>query len=795
MDLKSNLLLKSKAGFSSVGNSVNKNNKSLLKESLFEKFANPSSLKTAWFEIKGKPGNLTSGSDKNQEILKKLIENWFEDVSQKLLDGSYKYAFVKLVYISSKKNTKNKKVLKIESLRDKVLQKSLLNVLTSIYEGQHFFKKCSVEEYRNIITSFNAKVGSVQKKLIILKKKISYSKLVELIPVKFSEFSHGFRPNRSVHTALKNIKIQWKPVTYFAGCDITKAFDKVNYKILINEIKINIKDQRISDEIKKMLNVKSICFNFKKEFRSNSLTTPQGSVLSLFLFNMYMSRLDNFIEKLIKQNQKGIWKTNTKWTKIIRICDTSIPVKKRLKQWQILRKKALQNGIKKTKITKTEKLYYCRYVDDLFLGFVGEKKKFKQALTEIQTFIESDLKLCTTDFCISSAISDSTSFLGFSLKFPQVKAVIHKRKETRQFQKLRLITKIKKSNEFNKYIRLLEWAGKKYFKDFIIKYIRKSSQILINKSKLIQQLKKYGENEALKFLKSSLSEMEKNTPKIKYEFFSTLPRNPHLECALEFRQWQFTGKIREWVTKAESLANESFNEKMLEILDLKTKLAIGEARSQFLNALDKVEHCKTKSYVVKLITKNTFNDFSIKVVSHYKLENLAKKQTFISSIQQIKLLANIKDIEKKLVENGVLDKNNRPIANTRLINLKDHIIIEDYRKKGMRLLSFYSCADNISQLKVIVNYKLRYSLASTLARKHKTSVNQIFQKYRDNITIEIIFSEKMKNNSKKNEFKCQLSSYLSKDFVNTYQKKFLVDVCSYSTFKKIFEKNRLKKIA
>jgi retron-type reverse transcriptase len=71
-----------------------------------------------------------------------------------------------------------------------------------------------------------------------------------------------------------------------------------------------IKEQKIIDEIRKLFKYKAISFIIKKNNYTNNLGTPQNSPILPFLFNIYMSRLDTYIENYIKQNQKGIWKTN-----------------------------------------------------------------------------------------------------------------------------------------------------------------------------------------------------------------------------------------------------------------------------------------------------------------------------------------------------------------------------------------------------------------------------------------------------------------------------------------------------
>lgn len=79
--------------------------------------------------------------------------------------------------------------------------------------------------------------------------------------------------------------------------DIKKAFDNVNHKVLLNEIRNHINDQQVIDELHKMLTVKTIHI----ELEDKQLDTPQGSVLSPFLFNIYMHRLDQFMEDLKKE--------------------------------------------------------------------------------------------------------------------------------------------------------------------------------------------------------------------------------------------------------------------------------------------------------------------------------------------------------------------------------------------------------------------------------------------------------------------------------------------------------------
>lgn len=748
-NLKSNFTTSNKRSIFYCDNMIKKG--LTLKCSLFKEFSKPENLKIAWDSLRKESGKATPIKNIDQKVQIDLPWKYFFDISTKLITSSYKYTRPKETKIP-KTFIKRTQRLKIESLQDKIVQKTLLNILSPIFEGQKNFEKFSTN---------NNKRGDIP------------PKVYEKSSVMFSKFSHGFRPNRSIHTVLKNIKYTWKSVTYFAVCDLEKSFNKINHTILINKIKSVIKEQKILDEIWKMLKTKSVSFNLKKFYGTNSLGEPNGAIIAPFLYNIYMSILDEYIEKYMKQKQKEIGKSSPKWTKAINIPGMLIPIKEQLKTKKELYRKTVKRGIKHTtKIITTEKLYYVRFANDFLLGYNGEKKKFKLILTKIQNFIKSDLQLKTTGFQITNAISDKTLFLGFELKLIQLKNILHKNNEIRQFKKLQLITTIKKGNEYNKYIQFLEWAGKKYYRNFILKCIRKPLQLQINKSELVSQLNQQGEYWAFKFLKNSLLEMKKSLPSEEITT-SSVPHNKNFKYALKYREQCFNKKLLEWVISAKKLANIYFKKKFLRNLNPKIQEVFGKSRILFLESLKKVEQEKAKFFLKKNFLKNATPQ-----KKNFSKKNLA---VTITTTQQIKIFADIKTIEKNLFKKGFLDKKNRPIANSSLINSEDYQIITNYTHKGMGLLFFYSCADNSKQLKRIVDYKLRYSLAATLACKHKFSITQIFLKYGKNISI--------KRNTSFLKSKQILSSYLNKNFINTFKKQFQINAWPYTKLEDVLEKN------
>lgn len=103
-----------------------------------------------------------------------------------------------------------------------------------------------------------------------------------IIKPRFSHFSFGSRPNRSVHSALKLIKQTWLPV-WFWSVNLVKVFDKVNQNKLVHKINKTLDDPRLTYNFYKMINVEII--NLKASDYLKNIGTLQENVFSLFLVN------------------------------------------------------------------------------------------------------------------------------------------------------------------------------------------------------------------------------------------------------------------------------------------------------------------------------------------------------------------------------------------------------------------------------------------------------------------------------------------------------------------------------
>ena len=135
---------------------------------------------------------------------------------------------------------------------------------------------------------------------------MALKKIIEAIyEPKLSNNMHGFRPNKSCHDALKalSMTIERKKVNYVVDADISGFFDHVDWNWLIKCVEQHIRDPRIIRLIKRFLKAGIIDGT---EYVKTTEGTPQGSILSPVLANIYMYYvLVLWFEKKIQRNFRG----------------------------------------------------------------------------------------------------------------------------------------------------------------------------------------------------------------------------------------------------------------------------------------------------------------------------------------------------------------------------------------------------------------------------------------------------------------------------------------------------------
>ena len=118
----------------------------------------------------------------------------------------------------------------------------------------------------------------------------------------FEDSSHGYRPGRSQHKCLDALgrTIQQKKVNHVVEADIKSFFDRVNHEWMIKFLRHRIGDERVIRLIIRML--KSGIME-EGLVRASERGTPQGSILSPLLSNIYLHYVLDlwFSRRLIKQ--------------------------------------------------------------------------------------------------------------------------------------------------------------------------------------------------------------------------------------------------------------------------------------------------------------------------------------------------------------------------------------------------------------------------------------------------------------------------------------------------------------
>lgn len=111
----------------------------------------------------------------------------------------------------------------------------------------------------------------------------------------FSEHSHGFRPRRSAHDAVREAqRYVQQGKLWVVDVDLEKFFDRVNHDVLMGRLAKRIEDRRMLGLIRRCLNVGIMAGGVVMERHEG---TPQGGPLSPLLANVLLDDVDKELEK------------------------------------------------------------------------------------------------------------------------------------------------------------------------------------------------------------------------------------------------------------------------------------------------------------------------------------------------------------------------------------------------------------------------------------------------------------------------------------------------------------------
>jgi len=217
--------------------------------------------------------------------------------------------------------------------------------------------------------------------------------LEPLLEPVFSEASYGSRPGTGCHDALKEIKYKWKGIAWIINVDISKYFDKINHEILRNKLE-KFCDQASVELIHKLLRVGYVTIMSPNHSVENSeIGTPQGSLISPILANLYLHELDSFMkEAILPKYNRGVHRAaNPEYAKrkTLTTAEKSVLAELPSVKGALLRAKH-NKYVEDTMFAATDgsdpafrRLHYVRYMDDFILGFIGPREEAEEIKQQI----------------------------------------------------------------------------------------------------------------------------------------------------------------------------------------------------------------------------------------------------------------------------------------------------------------------------------------------------------------------------------------------------------------------------
>jgi group II intron reverse transcriptase/maturase len=207
----------------------------------------------------------------------------------------------------------------------------------------------------------------------------------------FSDRSHGFRPRRGCHTALTEVAVAWTGTTWFIEGDIARCFDGLDHGVMLGILGERIHDNRFLRLLRNMLEA-----GYLEDWEWNATLSgaPQGGVVSPILSNIYLDRLDKFVETvLIPEYTRGkLRRHNREYHKVQYALAQARKHGDRAEARGLGRRlRLLPAGDPRD--PGYRRLRYCRYADDHLLGFAGPGAEAEQIKQRLAQFLRDELKL------------------------------------------------------------------------------------------------------------------------------------------------------------------------------------------------------------------------------------------------------------------------------------------------------------------------------------------------------------------------------------------------------------------
>ena len=231
----------------------------------------------------------------------------------------------------------------------------------------------------------------------------------------FSKHSHGFRPKRGCHTALKEIDEVWQGTKWFIEGDIKGCFDNIDHTLLMNILRENIHDNRFLRLIEGALKA-GYCEEWK--YHPSLSGSPQGGIVSPILSNIYMDRLDRFVQDtVIPEYTRGTRRKEGEEYRRLHSLSTYYRNTGRIERAEELRKAMQQYPSVDPNDEEYRRLRYVRYADDFLLGYAGTLAEATEIKEKIAAFLRTQLNLTLSadKTLITHASTGRARFLGYEI--------------------------------------------------------------------------------------------------------------------------------------------------------------------------------------------------------------------------------------------------------------------------------------------------------------------------------------------------------------------------------------------
>lgn len=210
--------------------------------SLMDKVCRPQNLRRAFARVKANKG--APGVDHvTVEAFERHLEANIEKLSRTLKDGTYRPQAIRRKWIEKAGKRNEYRPLGIPTIRDRVVQTALRQVIEPIFERD------------------------------------------------FAEHSFGFRPNRGCKDALRRVvNLLNAGYDYAVDADIRGYFDNIPWEPLLERVREKVTDGRVMTLIETFLH-QQILEDAKHWTPEKG--SPQGAVISPLLANIYLDPLDH----------------------------------------------------------------------------------------------------------------------------------------------------------------------------------------------------------------------------------------------------------------------------------------------------------------------------------------------------------------------------------------------------------------------------------------------------------------------------------------------------------------------